>query len=157
MSETIRTTHNTFAILEARLDRVDPALVARIKANWKNRSQEVAFNVEPGTPDAKLIADALTNHGETGRTGTALDRIRAACLGQSAPEPTTGATDSGRVATTEPEPPKKEIEVVVAPSAPKQQEAAFTSFVSWREMVGSLAESMGVEADAPPKKGKKSS
>lgn len=151
MSELIRTTNNTFSILEAKLG--NPELVARIKAGAKIRSQEVAFTVEPGTPDAKTIADALTNHGEVGRTGTALDRIRAACLGQSAPPEL--PTDSGRVATASEPVAKKEVET----PAPKQQEAiaAATNFVSWREMVGSLAESMGVESEPAPKKGKKSS
>jgi len=82
MGELIRTTRNTFDLIEAKLASV-PEVLDRLKGRAKILAAEVRFTVDPNTPDALALAKALDGHGETGRTGTALDRIRVTCLGQT--------------------------------------------------------------------------
>jgi hypothetical protein len=164
MSETIRTTRNTFDALEARLRPLDAGLVERIKAGAKIRTQEVAFTVEPGSEDAKTIAFALADHTETGRVGTALDRIRAVCLGQSAPAETAEkpAAETVRIDVAEKREPvlvgmvKAESEKKPEPEK-KAEDDGFVSadFKSWREMVGDLAAASGVQVEPAKKTPKK--
>jgi len=157
MSEMIRTTRNTFDTLKAKLGaRLD--LVAKVEAGAKIRAQEVAFVVEPNTPESQAIAAILDSHGEGGRMGQALDRIRAICLGQSAPaktEVTETTTESGRVVEVptevvkefarDPSGPIREAAGTPAVATDAQTDAkeeasafAATNFVSWREQFGKL-------------------
>lgn len=143
--ETVRTTRNTFETFKAKLvNKID--LISRIEAGAKIRAQEVAFTIEPNGADAQEIAASLASHGEGGRMGQALDRIRAVCLGQSATKvEVTETTESDRVAEVSTESVKEPVTVVSAPINDAQTEAkeaasafAATNFSSWREQFGKL-------------------
>lgn len=148
MGELIRATRNTFDTIEERLAG-HPDVLARLKTRAKLLSTEVRFTIEPQTPDSITLAKVLEGHGETGRTGTALDRIRETCLGQT---PTSAAPTTSSL--------NEELEETITAPTPTTQVSATAArsaadFVSWKELVGDLAEQVGIEVSSAPKRRKR--